>query len=82
MEIVDHDFYTSFYQDLKHMTTRESQKHYLHHGRKEKRICNKKMMMGFQNKTKNQTLSQTMTKQKTKKLTKREKKEEKEEEEE
>lgn len=54
MEIVDHDFYTSFYQDLKHMTPRESQKHYLHYGRKEKRICNKKMMMGFQNKTKNQ----------------------------
>ena len=36
MEIVDHDFYTSFYQDLKHMTPRESQKHYLHYGRKEK----------------------------------------------
>lgn len=54
MEIVDHDFYTFFYQDLKHMTPRESQKHYLHYGKKEKRICNKKMMMGFQNKTKNQ----------------------------
>ena len=51
MEIVDHGFYTSFYQDLKHMTPQESQKHYLHYGRKEKRICNKKMMMGFQNKT-------------------------------
>jgi hypothetical protein len=42
MEIVDHGFYTSFYQDLKHMRQRESQKHYLHYGKKEKRICNKK----------------------------------------
>jgi cellulose synthase/poly-beta-1,6-N-acetylglucosamine synthase-like glycosyltransferase len=54
MEIVDHDFYTSFYQDLKHMTPRESRKHYLRYGRKEKRICNKKMMIGFQKKTTNQ----------------------------
>jgi len=54
MEIVDHDFYTSFYQDLKHMTQQESQKHYLRHGKNEKRICNKKMLIRFQKETTNQ----------------------------
>ena len=52
MEKFDHDFYISFYPDLKDMTADESYQHFLNHGKNEKRICSMEMLSDFQIKNK------------------------------
>ena len=52
MEVFDYIFYTSFYPDLKDMSCDEAHRHFLTCGKKEKRVCNKKMLQEFQDEIK------------------------------
>ena len=52
MEDFDYIFYTSFYPDLKDMSRDEAHGHFLTCGKKEKRVCNKRMLQEFQDEIK------------------------------
>jgi len=48
MEDFDYIFYTSFYPDLNNMSCDEAYRHFLTWGKKEKRVCNRRMLQEFQ----------------------------------
>jgi len=52
MEDFDYIFYTSFYPDLNDMSRDEAHRHFLTCGKKEKRVCNKRMLQEFQDEIK------------------------------
>ena len=52
MEDFDYIFYTSFYPDLNNLSCDEAMKHFLTWGKKEKRVCNKRMLQEFQDEIK------------------------------
>ena len=52
MEDFDYIFYTSFYPDLNNMSCEEAYSHFLTWGRKEKRVCNRRMLQEFQDEIK------------------------------
>ena len=54
MEGFDYNFYLKMYDDLRHFDEKQALQHYLKHGKKEKRVCNKKIMDEFQKNTINQ----------------------------
>ena len=47
MDNFDYIFYTNLYDDLSHMNKEQAYKHYIKHGKKEKRVCNNDMMKEF-----------------------------------
>lgn len=51
MEDFDYNFYLKMYDDLRHFDEKQALQHYFKHGKKEKRVCNKKMMDEFQKNT-------------------------------
>ena len=52
MEDFDYIFYTLFYPDLNNLSCGEAMKHFLTWGKKEKRVCNKRMLQEFQDEIK------------------------------
>jgi len=58
MEDFDYIFYTSFYPDLNNMSCEEAYRHFLTWGKKEKRVCNKKMLEDYQHKIKHKIIEE------------------------
>jgi len=52
MEDFDYIFYTSFYSDLNNLSCDEAHWHFLTWGKKEKRVCNRRMLKEFQDEIK------------------------------